>query len=83
MSRTGRQSPDEQDLVCERLFPKGCQRSLVDLIAVVDEATARAQRLRPERIGRASRESCVAALRSGESWLAHEDHSRAPLLRER
>jgi integrase len=35
-----------------------------DLVAVVDDAVARAQRCRPDSTGRASRESCVAALRA-------------------
>jgi integrase len=35
-----------------------------DLTAVVDDAVARAQRCRPGSTGRASRESCVAALRA-------------------
>ena len=35
-----------------------------DLIAVVDDAVARAQRNRPGSTGRASRESCVTALRA-------------------
>jgi integrase/recombinase XerC len=35
-----------------------------DLIVVVDDAVARARRTRPDSTGRASRESCVAALRA-------------------
>lgn len=38
--------------------------TLQDLTAVVDDAGARAQRCRPDSTGRASRESCVAALRA-------------------
>lgn len=38
--------------------------TIEDLAAVVDDAVARARRARPDSTGRASRESCVAALRA-------------------
>lgn len=38
--------------------------ALADLIAVVDDAGVRARRRRPASSGRASRETCVAALRA-------------------
>ncbi|MGI8662238.1 MAG: tyrosine-type recombinase/integrase [Acidimicrobiales bacterium] len=38
--------------------------TVVDLVAVVDDAATRAQRRRPASSGRASRETCVAALRA-------------------
>ena len=47
--------------------------TIEDLTAVVDDAVARARRTRPDSTGRASQETCVAALHQGVSprlsWL--------------